>query len=47
MRSGRFARYRVALRKLDHLRWTREAFLTRLIHNDTWGQQLQAALARA
>jgi hypothetical protein len=45
--SGRFQQYRVALRKLDHLRLAREAFLGRALHNETWREQLQQSLARA
>jgi hypothetical protein len=45
--QGRFDRYRVALRKLDHLRWAREAFLGRAIHNETWERQLLDAARRA
>jgi hypothetical protein len=42
--SGRFQEYRVALRKLDYLRFAREAFLGRAIHNATWRDQVQEAL---
>ena len=45
--SGPYARYRVALRKLDYLRATREAFLGRAIHNATWEDQVRAAIASA
>jgi hypothetical protein len=45
--TPRYARYVVALRKLDYLIWTREAFVTRLIHNATWEQQLETALGEA
>jgi hypothetical protein len=45
--SARFAKYAVALRKLDYLQWARRAFVTRLIHNQTWEQQLADALERA
>jgi len=38
--TGRWARYRAAVRKLDYLQWTRSAFLGRAIHNATWEQQL-------
>jgi hypothetical protein len=38
--TGRWARYRAAVRKLDYLQWTRAAFLGRAIHNTTWEQQL-------
>jgi hypothetical protein len=45
--AGPHARYRVALRKLDHLRWARESFLGRAIHNATWARQVDALLAGA
>jgi len=45
--TGRYAKYRVALRKLDYLQWTRTAFLGRAIHNATWEQQLRDLVARA
>ena len=45
--TPRFARYRVAVRKLPYLRETREAFLGRAIHDDTWERQLDAAASRA
>lgn len=45
--SGRFARYRVALRSLDYLRSTREQFLGRAIHNASWADQVDAALTQA
>jgi hypothetical protein len=45
--TSRYAKYRVALRKLDYLRWTREAFLGRAIHNATWEQQVRDLLAKA
>jgi hypothetical protein len=45
--QGRYERYRVALRKLDYLRWAREAFLGRAIHNETWERQLLDAARRA
>jgi len=45
--TGAHARYRVALRKLDHLRWARAAFLGRAIHNATWEQQVADLLSRA
>ncbi len=38
--TGRWARYRAAVRKLDYLQWARTAFLGRAIHNTTWEQQL-------
>ena len=45
--TGAFARYRVALRKLDYLRWARQAFLRRAIHNASWDAQVREALGRA
>ena len=45
--TGKYARYRVALRKLDYLRWARSAFLGRAIHNESWEQQLLDAAKRA
>jgi hypothetical protein len=45
--TGRYARYRAALRKLDYLQWTRQAFLGRAIHNTTWEQQLLDLAAKA
>jgi hypothetical protein len=45
--EDRFARYRVALRKLEHLRFAREQFLARAIHNESWREQVEEALARA
>jgi hypothetical protein len=45
--TGRYAKYRVALRKLDYLQWTRAAFLGRAVHNATWEQQVQDLLAKA
>lgn len=44
--TGRFARYRVALRKLDYLRWARANLLGRAIHNSTWEQQVEDIAAR-
>jgi hypothetical protein len=38
--TGRWARYRAAVRKLDYLQWARSAFIGRAIHNATWEQQL-------
>ena len=38
--TGRWARYRAAVRKLDYLQWARAAFVGRAIHNSTWEQQL-------
>jgi hypothetical protein len=38
--TGRWARYRAAVRKLDYLQWARAAFIGRAIHNTTWEQQL-------
>jgi hypothetical protein len=45
--TGAFARYRVALRKLDYLRWARQAFLGRAVHNASWESQIREALGRA
>ncbi len=45
--TGRFSRYRVALRVLDHLRFARRQFLGRAIHNETWERQVEEAVARA
>ncbi|MFL5797186.1 MAG: hypothetical protein ACJ77A_04545 [Actinomycetota bacterium] len=45
--TSRYAKYRVALRRLDYLQWTRAAFLGRAIHNATWEQQLHDLVARA
>jgi hypothetical protein len=45
--TGRWARYRAAIRKLDYLQWTRAAFLGRAIHNTTWEQQLVDLAAQA
>lgn len=44
---GAFARYRVALRKLDYLQWIRTSFLGRAIHDDTWEQQTGTILETA
>ena len=47
--QGRYTRYKVAVRKLDYLKWTRQSFLGRAIHKDeaTWRSQLDQAIARA
>ena len=45
--TGRYQRYRAAVRRLDYLRRTRKAFLGRAIHNDAWEQQLLDLLSRA
>jgi hypothetical protein len=47
IRTGQYARYRVALRKLDHLRWARRAFLGRAIHNASWESQVRRAIEQA
>jgi hypothetical protein len=47
IQTGRFARYRVALRSLEHLRFAREQFLGRAIHNAAWAGQVGEALAKA
>jgi hypothetical protein len=45
--TEKYARYRVALRKLEYLRSAREAFLGRAVHNASWEEQVRAALDRA
>lgn len=45
--TGRFARYRVAVRHLDHLRWARRSYLGRATHTDSWEQQVREAAAKA
>lgn len=45
--SGRYARYRVALRKLDYLRDARERFLGRATHNASWERQVVDLARRA
>jgi hypothetical protein len=45
--DGPYARYRVALRKLDYLRSAREAFLGRAVHNASWEDQVRETAARA
>jgi hypothetical protein len=45
--QGRFGAYRVALRKLDYLRWARKAFLGRAVHNASWPAQVEAAVGRS
>ncbi|MGH2662009.1 MAG: hypothetical protein ACRDH8_04240 [Actinomycetota bacterium] len=47
IQQGPFGRYRVALRKLDHLRWARKAFLGRAVHNSSWPAQVEAAVGRS
>jgi hypothetical protein len=47
IQTGQYARYRVALRKLDHLRWARRAFLGRAIHNASWESQVRRAIEQA
>jgi hypothetical protein len=47
IRSGAFARYRLALRLSEPLKAVRAAFVGRAIHTDTWNEQLEAALERA
>jgi len=47
IQQGPFGRYRVALRKLDHLRWARKAFLGRAVHNASWPAQVEAAVGRS
>ncbi|MEX2458673.1 MAG: hypothetical protein WD770_06770, partial [Actinomycetota bacterium] len=46
IQSGRFARYRVALRSLDYLRFARERFLGRAIHNASWAEQVDTAVGQ-
>ncbi len=43
--EGPYARYRVALRKLEHLREARERFLGRATHNASWEDQVREAAA--
>jgi hypothetical protein len=45
--AGSYGKYRVALRKLPHLRWARDAFLGRAIHNPAWESQVREAIGRA
>ena len=45
IQTGKFSRYRVALRSLDYLRFARERFLGRAIHNASWAQQIDDAVA--
>lgn len=45
--TGPHARYRVALRKLDHLRWARSALLGRAVHGASWEQQVEELAGRA
>jgi hypothetical protein len=47
IQTGQYTRYRVALRKLDHLRWARQAFLGRAIHNVSWESQVRTTIDRA
>jgi len=47
IRSGRYARYRLALRLSEPLQATRAAFVGRAIHNQGWSAQVDEALARA
>jgi len=44
---GPDARYRVALRHLDYLRWARASFLGRAVHGPKWAAQLAEAVGRA
>ncbi len=46
LQTGKFSRYRVALRSLDYLRFARERFLGRAIHNDSWARQVDEAVAK-
>ena len=45
--EGQYARYRVALRKLEHLRDARDRFLGRATHNASWENQVREVAARA
>lgn len=47
IRTGAFARYRLALRLSDPLKEARAAFVGRAIHTGAWKEQLEAALERA
>lgn len=44
LRQPAHARYLVALRHLEYLRWAREAFLGRVVHGSTWEQQVAEAV---
>jgi hypothetical protein len=45
--TGRYARYRLALRLSAPLRSARASFLGRAVHGPSWKRQLDAALAKA
>ncbi len=45
--TGPYARYKVALRKLDYLRWVRSAYVGRVIHNESWADEISKAIATA
>jgi hypothetical protein len=47
LRQTEHARYLVALRHLDYLRWARGAFLGRAVHGSAWEQQVAEAVDRA
>ncbi len=47
LREAPHARYLVALRHLEYLRWTREAFLGRAVHGDAWERHVEEAVDRA
>jgi hypothetical protein len=46
IQTGKFSRYRVAVRSLDYLRFARERFLGRAIHNASWAAQVEEAVAK-
>jgi hypothetical protein len=46
LQTPKFQKYLVALRLLDYLRFTREQFLGRAIHNASWAQQVDDAIAK-
>jgi hypothetical protein len=45
--EGEHARYRVAVRKLDYLRWARGALVARVAHDAGWEKALDEAIASA
>lgn len=47
LRQPAHARYLVALRKLEYLRWAREAFLGRAVHGGAWESQVAEAVDRS
>lgn len=46
IQTGRFQRYRVALRSLESLRFARERYLGRAIHNASWAEQVDQAVGQ-